>query len=110
MLRLILLGGFQSDIDALPQDAKAAAVLMIKAILEGAERGVPLDSRAATVDLSDCRKVYFDPNPRLKPRYRLVVRYRPNVVEAVAVEAVAVGRREALGAYVRAARNLGRES
>ena len=108
MLRLVLLKGFQGDIDALPQTAKEAAVLMLKAILAGDERGAPLDRRAATADLADCRKVYFDPNPHVKPQYRIVVRFAPSMVEAVAVEAVAVGRREAMDAYVRAARNLGR--
>ena len=110
MLRLVLLGGFQGDIDALPRPAQEAAVLMLRAVLEGDERGAPLDTRASTGDLADCRKIYFDPNPHLKPRYRLVVRFRPNLVEAVVVEAVAVGRRESMDAYLRAARNLGRDT
>jgi hypothetical protein len=42
------------------------------------------------------------------PRFRLVYRYTPNEVAAVAVEAVAVGRRADLDAYRRAIANLDR--
>lgn len=59
-------------------------------------------------DLSDCRKIYFDTDNNQKPRYRLVYRLTPNEVRAVAVEAVAVGERRSLDAYVRAAKSLGR--
>lgn len=44
-----------------------------------------------------------------KPRYRLVYRYTPNEVEAVAVEAVAVGERSGLDVYLTAAERLGRQ-
>lgn len=104
-----LLDGFQDDIDALPLRVREAAVLVLMDVRAGRERGQQLDTRASTADLSDCRKIYFDPDPRVKARYRLVIRFSPNAVEAVAVEAVSVGKREGLDAYLRAARNLGRD-
>ena len=72
--------------------------------------GVPLEDHPSVGDLSDCRKVYFDEDDEGKPRFRLVYRLLPNEVEAIEVEAVAVavGRRAAMDAYVRAARRLGR--
>jgi len=42
------------------------------------------------------------------PRFRLVYRLLPNEVQAVSVEAVAVGRRRLMDVYVQAARRLGR--
>ena len=67
-----------------------------------------MEKFGSTGDLSDCRKVYFDVDNNQKPRYRLVYRLTPSEVRAVAVEAVAVGERLNLDAYVRAVRNLGR--
>jgi hypothetical protein len=69
--------------------------------------GQQLEKLVATGDLSDCRKIYFDIDNNQKPRYRLVYRLTPTEVRAVAVEAVSVGERRSLDAYVRAARNLG---
>ncbi|TIH36190.1 hypothetical protein D4765_10220 [Subtercola vilae] len=82
---------------------------MLVLIRDGKVTGVKLDSRVDTGDLGDCYKFYFDPNGSGKPRYRLVYRYTPDELHAVAVEAVAVGRRANLDAYRRAIANLGRE-
>lgn len=104
-----LLPGFQHDIDALPDQAtKKMALDMLVLVRDGRVAGVKLDSRVATGDLGDCYKLYFDPDGSGKPRYRLVYRYTPNEVRAVAVEAVAVGRRANLDAYRRAIANLAR--
>lgn len=94
------------------------ALDMLVLVRDGKIAGDKLDSRAGTGDLGDCRKLYFDPDGSGKPRYRLVYRYTPDeihavaveavAVEAVAVEAVAVGRRANLDAYQRAIVNLGR--
>ena len=104
-----LLPGFQQDIDALPDLAtKKMALHMLVLIRGGKIAGVKLDSRVGTGDLDDCRKLYFDPDGSGKPRYRLVYRYTPDEIHAVAIEAVAVGRRANLDAYQRAIVNLGR--
>jgi len=104
-----LLPGFQQDIDALPDLAtKKMALDMLVLIRDGKIAGVKLDSRVGTGDLDDCRKLYFDPDGSGKPRYRLVYRYTPDEIHAVAIEAVAVGRRANLDAYQRAIVNLGR--
>ncbi|MFF7291301.1 hypothetical protein ACFY9N_02075 [Microbacterium sp. NPDC008134] len=104
-----LLPGFQRDIDALPDQAtKKMALDMLVLVRDGKIAGVKLDSRVATGDLGDCYKLYFDPDGSGKPRYRLVYRYTPDEVRAVAVQAVAVGRRANLDAYQRAIANLDR--
>lgn len=110
-LLLRALRGFQQDIDALPDlPTRKMALDMLVLVRDGQVRGEKLDSRVATADLGDCFKLYFDPVGAGKPRFRLVYRYMPDEIHAVAVEAVAVGRRENLDAYRRAAANLGRES
>lgn len=104
-----ILPGFQQDIDALPDLAtKKMALDMLVLVRDGKTSGVRLDSRVGTGDLRDCYKLYFDPDGSGKPRYRLVYRYTPDEISAVAIEAVAVGRRLNLDAYQRAITNLGR--
>lgn len=71
-------------------------------------KGIKLDALASTGDLGDCYKLYFDPDGSDKPRFRLVYRHTPDEISAVAIESVAVGRRDNLDAYTRAVRNLGR--
>jgi hypothetical protein len=77
-------------------------------VSKGTLVGVPLADLHAVGDLSDCFKVYFDTEEVGPPRYRFVYRLLPNEVQAVSVEAVAVGERKALRVYVEAARRLGR--
>lgn len=85
------------------------ALDMLVLVRAGKVSGVKLDSRVGNGDLGDCYKLYFDPDGSGKPRYRLVYRYTPDEIRAIAVEAVAVGRRENLDAYIRAIANLGRD-
>lgn len=108
-LALRALSGFQGDIDALPDLAtRKMALDMLVLVRDGIVRGQPLDARVSTGDLGDCYKLYFDPDGSGKPRFRLVYRYTPTEVTAIALEAVAVGRRANLDAYQRAITNLGR--
>lgn len=111
-LRLTKLPGFERDIHDLPTlELRKRALELLVAVAKGQVRGQSLDERVATGDLSDCRKLYFDDDPRNpKPNYRLVYRITPDELHAVAVEAVAVGERFELDAYLRAARNLGRDT
>lgn len=98
--------GFEGDLFALPsRELMERALTLLVEVSRGNLTGQEL---VATGDLSDCRKIYFDVDNNQKPRYRLVYRLTPNEVRAVAVEAVAVGERRGLDAYVRAAKNLGR--
>jgi mRNA interferase RelE/StbE len=80
---------------------------MLVLIRDGKVGGEPLDKRAAG-NLSDCYKFCFDPDGGEKPRYRLVYRYTPDEVDAVAFEAVAVGERANLDVYEKAIARLGR--
>jgi hypothetical protein len=108
-LRLTKLPGFEADLFALPsRELMQRALTLLVEVARGTLSGGELEALVATGDLSDCRKIYFDVDNNQKPRYRLVYRLTPNEVRAVAVEAVAVGERRNLDAYVRAARNLGR--
>lgn len=84
------------------------ALDMLAFIRDGRVHGERLGQHTTTGDLSDCYKFYFDPSGAGKPRYRLVYRFTPNEIEAVAVEAVAVGERRGLEVYVTAAERLKR--
>jgi hypothetical protein len=108
-LALTSLPGFERDVYALPDPrTRKMALDMLAFIRDGRVQGEPLGQHVKTGDLSDCYKFYFDPNGVGKPRYRLVYRYTPNEVEAVAVEAVAVGERSGLDVYLTAAERLKR--
>lgn len=108
-LTLKALPGFQADIDALPDmRTRKMALDMLVFIRDGRVRGEKLDARVDTGDLGDCYKFYFDPDGSDKPRFRLVYRYTPDEISAVAIEAVAVGKRANMDAYRRAVKNLNR--
>lgn len=110
-LRRVYRPGFAADVKALPTSRLQTIVLQrLVDVSKGRLQGVPLERRASTGDLGDCRKLYFDETGGRRPDYRLVYRLLPDEVHAVAVEAVAVGRREALQVYLEAARRLGRSS
>lgn len=81
---------------------------MLGLVRSGHVKGQPLGEHVKTGDLSDCYKLYFDPDPGRKPRYRLVYRYTPNEVRAVSLQAVAVGERRDLDVYRTAAQRLQR--
>lgn len=108
-LALTSLPGFERDVYALPDlRTRKMALDMLAFIRDGRVRGEPLGQHVKTGDLSDCYKFYFDPDGSGKPRFRLVYRYSPTELTAVAIEAVAVGERSGLGVYLRAAGRLGR--
>ena len=90
------------------ENLKRRAIQIIVDVSNGVLEGRPLEDHPTVGDLSDCRKVYFDDQEEDKPRFRLVYRLLPNEVQAVSVEAIAVGRRRLMDVYVQAARRLGR--
>ena len=97
------------DILTLPTlNLKRRAVQILVDVSNGALEGAPLEDHPSVGDLSDCGKVYFDEDDDRKPRFRLVYRLLPDEIAAVEVEAIAVGRRAAMAAYVEAARRFGR--
>ena len=75
------------------ENLKRRAIQILVDVSRGEVKGKPLMDHPSVGDLSDCRKVYFDDQDGGKPRFRLVYRLLPNEVEAVEVEAVAVGLR-----------------
>ncbi|WP_456789176.1 hypothetical protein [Cellulomonas sp. P5_C5] len=99
------------DIRSLPgTEAQRAAINAVADVRTGRRVGVPLDFHAATGDLRDCRKLYFDvPGTGDRPRFRLVYRViDEGSVEVLAAEVVAIGVRANLDAYVVSATRLGR--
>jgi hypothetical protein len=98
------------DLKALPtEELKRAAVQLMADVAKGKEVGRELDYRVATGDLRDCYKVYFGvPGAHAKPAYRFVYRLLPDRVEAVTVEAIAIGPRSASEVYMTVAERLGR--
>lgn len=108
-LRRSILPAAKEDFAKLPSDnLRRRAIQIIVDVSTGELEGRPLEDHPSVGDLSDCRKVYFDETEDGKPRYRLVYRLLSNEVEAVAIEAVAVGQRRVMAVYVDAARRLGR--
>lgn len=100
---------FADDIKNLPTtNLQRLALQRITDVSNGSLAGIPLKDHPSVGDLSDCRKIYFDEQDEMAPRYRLVYRLLPNEVKAVCVEAITVGERNALRVYVEAARRLGR--
>lgn len=92
-----------------PDPLAVRVIGLLKLVASGDLSGLRLEERKGTADLSDCRKIYFDLDPReQRPRFRLVYRLLPDEARPVRVQAVAVGYRANLDAYVRAARNLRR--
>lgn len=102
--------GFEADLRALPSHELMVLTLELIGLIKKRElRGSPLDELSHTGDLSDCLKVYFDlPEYEDKPRYRLVYRELEGRYNVVSVQAVSVGERKNLDAYLRALKNLGR--
>ncbi|UZN03790.1 hypothetical protein [Cellulomonas sp. S1-8] len=99
-----------SDIRALPSEAaKRAAIETISQTRKGVREGKPLEYRAGTGDLRDCRKCCFDtPGREDKPRFRLVYHVTSeDDVQVLAADVIAVGERAALAAYHEAALRLG---
>ena len=108
-LRLTRLDEFETDLFALPDaETMRTALFWMNRIADGSSRGTRLADHPLVGDLGDCWKFYFDLDPAVRPRYRLVYRLLPDEVRATTVEAVAVGERADLDAYLRAGRNLGR--
>jgi len=99
---------FRQDLFELADSNLQRRVLTIWTdVSKGLMAGMPLAHLASVGDLSDCYKIYFAIQDASSPRYRFVYRLLPNRVEAVSVEAIAVGERRALRLYVNAARRLG---
>lgn len=104
-----VLPSFVDDANELPLDVRRAALELLLSIARTEVKGVALEYRPSVGDLSDCFKVYFDPDRgQEKPRYRLVYRMVGGRVEGLVLQGVAVGHRANLDVYVRAAGALGR--
>ena len=108
--RPALLQGVLEDLAALPtHELRTIAMNLLMEIEAGAVTGKPLEDHGRTGDLSDCFKVYFDHPHGDRPAYRLVYRLNPDQsVAAAHIQAIVIGKREALAVYREAARRLRR--
>jgi hypothetical protein len=70
--------------------------------------GLDLLAHPVYGDLSDCKKIYFDEEADVSPRWRIVYRLMPNAANPTSVEIVSIGRRQYAEAYTVAVRRLGR--
>ena len=111
MLKLTALRDAADDLASLPTEAlrREALRALVRAQADPPDRSARLGYHAETGDLDDCRKIYFDePDFGGRPRWRIVVRLLPSDVAPTTLELVAIGRRDRLYVYLRAARRLRR--
>ena len=109
-VQIFLRDGFLADVESLgDQVLKDVALALIKNLSKGNLRGKPLENHPEIGDLSDCFKLYFDSRKDMSPGYRLIYRIlNSGEIEGVSIEAIAVGRRQALEVYKIAIERLGR--
>jgi hypothetical protein len=92
------------DIANLPtRELQREALQMIAEIRKHPFRSQPLDDRANTGDLSDCRKKFFD-----NARYRVIYRLLPDEQNPTTADIIVVGSRAFLEVYDEAVKRLGR--
>lgn len=108
-LDIIYVDGFLADIQSLPSDLQNVAFYLMDDLSRGRIKGKPLEAHPEIGDLSDCFKLYFDVRKDMSPGFRLVYRQlNSGDIEGVSIEAIAVGRRQALEVYKVAVERLGR--
>jgi hypothetical protein len=100
------------DIPRLSDDVKRAAAEVLRDLHFDPYLGDSL-TPALRLDLGDCRKVCFDApdekgRERANKRYRLVYRNEPSDGSVAVVAIIAIGKKDNLQAYRRAAVRLGR--
>ncbi len=91
-----------------------ALLRAIRALLPGLRddplaRSLPLDYDSRIGNLGDCRKVYFDESPTMRPAgCRIVLRLLPDEEAPTQLQIVSIGPRANLEAYRRAVARLER--
>jgi hypothetical protein len=115
--------GLDADIQKLAATDRAAAgkaLLMMQALLYGEEEGRRLGvrtSQGTTLDLSDCKKVYFDTDDQrvrnqTRARFRIIYREEPPAAPGglSRINFLAVGEREQFNVYETAHNRLNRST
>lgn len=71
---------------------KRRAVELLAEVSKGNPKlGKPCGFAFSTGNLSDCRKLYFDEQPDVEPRYRIVYRLIPDEDRPVKAEVIRIG-------------------
>ena len=109
-VRLRVLEEARDDVRALDRALQGVVADLVVELHRNPYRGDPLEEAAPFPILAECRRIRFDEaNWSQKPRYRLIYRNEPHDGSPHEVVVLAVGRREKLIAYVRAAGRVGEE-
>lgn len=99
-----------AELAAEDRDAAREALRLMLALRDDPWLGDELRERYNLRPLRDCRRISFDrPGWEGKPRYRLVYRNEPNDGAPGLVRVWAIGPRDRLVAYARAAARITRE-
>jgi len=83
---------FAERFTALPKEAQRRVLELLGDVANRSPTlGKPCGYQAATGNLGDCRKIYFDTEADVEPRYRLIYRVLPDETNPVIIEVITVG-------------------
>lgn len=78
----------------MPRDAKARVLQLLGEVANrNPTLGQSCGYQRATGNLSDCRKLYFDTETGVDPRYRLIYRVLPDESTPQTIEVITVGEK-----------------
>jgi hypothetical protein len=94
----------------LPSDAlkRRALELLAQVSKENPKLGRPCGFAFSTGNLSDCRKLYFDEEQDVDPRYRIIYRLVPNEEKPAVAEIIRIGLKVPYGNEEQIYRQVGR--
>jgi len=76
---------------------RRALELLVQVSKENPSLGKPCGFAFSTGNLSDCRKLYFDEQRDMNPRYRIIYRLLPDENEPTKAEVVRIGLKVPFG-------------
>lgn len=99
----------QQLLDLPSKELKRRALGLLAAVSkEDPKLGKPCGFAFSTGNLSDCRKLYFDEQRDMDPRYRIVYRLLPDEDEPKKVEVIRIGLKVPYGDEEQIYRQVGR--
>lgn len=99
----------QQLLDLPSRDLKRRALELLAAVSkENPKLGKPCGFAFSTGNLSDCRKLYFDEERDMDPRYRIIYRLLPDEDEPRKAEVIRIGLKVPYGDEEQIYRQVGR--